>query len=415
MNVSIVGGGISGCLLALKFSDLGHAVSLYEASDCLGGICRDVQVGENLFFSNCQYLNVGAESHALFKRVEGVDLFEFPHRYGSVNDLFGDLVIYDDFAQVVVPGQSDVTVSDHDNNTVAERLGAYEPVVADALLSWAKRFGDLHNLDAGNCTHMQLGRVFYSDAVERVRNTKEESPWANDMLGLPRHLFEPPLAVQAAALPAHGYNNFFDAIHTEMVKRGVMVHLQAPVTPRMISGKLEFSVRKKKLPDDLKVWCANPTALAHLVTGRRLEMPAMSCFNLVATLDIEPEGVPVYYQTFLRDSPFLRIFKYDLQGVSKITVEGFDTGRSCGELITELNALMRRMGWACKVTSEHLVLQKRYTLLTLSDKETLSLLASSLAEHAVIPGGWQFYGRDEKVKAAFSAFQCTEASSCAVQ
>lgn len=410
MNISIVGGGISGCLLALKFSGLGHAVSLYEASDCLGGICRDVQVGTSLFFNNCQYLNVGAESHTLFAGVDGVDFFEFPHRYGSVNDLFDDFVVYDDFAQVVVPGRSDVAVSDHNNNTVVERLEAYEPVVADALLSWAKRFGNLNNLDAGNCTHMQIGRVFYSNASERVRNAKEQSSCANDMLGLPRHLFEPPLPIQAAALPVHGYNIFFDAIHAELVRRGVTVHLQSPVTPRMVSGKLEFSIRKQTLSDDLKVWCANPTALAHLVTGRRLEMPAMSCFNLVATLDGESEGTPIYYQTFLRNSPFLRIFRYNLQGVNKVTVEGLDTGLSCDELIAELNEMMGRMGWACRVASGHLVLQKRYTLLTLSDKETLNLLASSLSKHAVLPGGWQFYGRDEKVKAAFSAFQCMEAS-----
>ena len=53
----IVGGGITGCALALYASRKNFSVEIYEKNNSLGGILRDEKLKNDLYFKNCQYLN----------------------------------------------------------------------------------------------------------------------------------------------------------------------------------------------------------------------------------------------------------------------------------------------------------------------------------------------------------------------
>ena len=54
-KVSIIGGGISGCIVAYQLSELGYEVSLFEKKDKLGGTIRDVRENNEVFYNGPQY------------------------------------------------------------------------------------------------------------------------------------------------------------------------------------------------------------------------------------------------------------------------------------------------------------------------------------------------------------------------
>ncbi|MFF7107630.1 NAD(P)-binding protein [Pseudomonas sichuanensis] len=405
MKIAIVGGGITGCLSALSLHDQGHDVSVYEAAEVLGGIHRDLLVGEEVYFQNCQYLNVGSDAIAIAKKLPGLKLVEFPHRYGSVNDFFGQAIRHDNFAQVVVPGKPKFQFTDSTFLNLHERLSAYTPEVSLELLGWARRFGDPLDLEVSNCHHMQLGRIYYPDALDYVVAEKQRSATADDLLGVPRNCFEPPLPVQEAALPVKGYNDFFERVEAEFQRRGIAVNLRAPVVPLMAEGQLSFQTRREPIKADITVWCANPTALAHAVLGVRLDTPVINAFNLVGKIEGDQPRDPVYYQAFCKDMPFTRIFSYDLNG-PKVTVEGFlEADADIEQLQSAAELLMTRLGWTCRMIDPAFMRQKRYVLLTLRDKQLLDQLSVLLEQNSVIPGGWQYYGRDAKIASIQASFQ----------
>ena len=51
MRVAVVGAGFTGCLAALLASRLGAKVTLYDTQACLGGVLRDIVVGEQRYFN----------------------------------------------------------------------------------------------------------------------------------------------------------------------------------------------------------------------------------------------------------------------------------------------------------------------------------------------------------------------------
>lgn len=405
MKVSVIGGGVSGCLSALAFNDLGFDVDVYEAGTELGGIHRDIVTSAGVFFQNCQYFNAGSDALAIASKIQGVEFVSFEHKYGSVNNFFGKNIVHDNFAQIVVPGDANFKFVDVDKEmvSVSDRLSNYECFVAAELFEWAARYGDPAKLDAGNCHHMQLGRVFYRDVPKYVAAEKARSILANDLLGLPRDCLEPPLPMQCAALPINGYNHFFKMVHAEFLRRGIGVHFSSPVAPTMKGGCLKLYIRKDEVKADFSVWCANPVSLARIVLGETLDSPVIRAFNIVADIDGVFPDFPVYYQSFCKDLPFTRVFKYHIDG-HKVTFEGFESNNKEVDLLACAQLLLDRLGWDCRIKNAAYYPQKRYVLLTVEDRRRLDMLSSLVEQYTVVPGGWQFYGRDAKISAIKESF-----------
>lgn len=411
MRFAVVGGGISGCATALALLNRQHEVTIHESGETLGGVLRDLCTAQGPFFQGCQYFNPGSELTDLLQTLDCIELQAFPHRYGSWNDLFGEIVVHHDFAQVVVPGwRESVACSAGPATSAADRLAAYEPPVAEALQRWAGRFGPLDSLDAENCTPMQLGRVFYRDAVDAVRWAKADSAAADRRLGLPRSAFVPPLDTQQAALPAAGFDSFFQQFEAGLRARGARILCRSPVKPVMDADGPAFLVRGKPLVVDWVVWCANPTPLLLNLTGERIDAPVLRCFNLIGTLDGTPPAGPVYYQTFGRDHPLLRVFAYQLDGVARLTVEGLDEGWPLDRLVAAANGVMHDIGWDARIRQAVLVPQSRYTLLTLHDKQCFERFAVHAPRLRVVPGGWQHYGRDARLRDILGVIEHLEAA-----
>ena len=52
---AIIGGGITGCTAALYINKLGHNVILYEKSDKLGGVAKDLIFKNQIYYNGPNY------------------------------------------------------------------------------------------------------------------------------------------------------------------------------------------------------------------------------------------------------------------------------------------------------------------------------------------------------------------------
>ena len=62
----VVGGGITGIATALYLNKKNFNVSIFESKDKIGGILRDTQFNNEIYYSNCQYLNKNSKWMNLF-------------------------------------------------------------------------------------------------------------------------------------------------------------------------------------------------------------------------------------------------------------------------------------------------------------------------------------------------------------
>ena len=56
-NISIIGGGISGCVSAFLLSKKGYNISLFEQKNFLGGSIKDIIYKKNIFYNGPQYFD----------------------------------------------------------------------------------------------------------------------------------------------------------------------------------------------------------------------------------------------------------------------------------------------------------------------------------------------------------------------
>lgn len=407
MRVTVVGGGISGCVAALAASHAGHAVTLLERSSRLGGILADQTFGGERWFRTCQYANTSPRWFRDLQRNCGGDWLEFPHRYGSWSDLFGTVVLHHDFAQVVVPERSAEAVDGGlEFASAADRLTRYPSDVSHVLLDWAGRWGRLDELAPESCDMMQVGRVFMRDDLEGTRSLKAGSALADTLYGLPRSLCRPQVEVQGAAVPRDGWDSILAAIEGYLRRIGVQVLTGRTARPRLVEpGRVHVEVDRTRVDADVVVWCANPTPLARLLLGERLDAPLLRMRNWYFELDGDVSRDPVYWQVFSSRSPIVRIFVYPMASSHRVTVEAFDIETTWQTILKDATRMIADLAGDVRLTMAGGVADRRYVLLTNADKLRFEALSMASLRSGVAPGGWSSYGRDQRLASVLGAMR----------
>ena len=67
-NYSIIGGGITGCVISLILSKKKKNISIYESSGSIGGVLKDLIYEEDVFFNGVQYLEANTNWLNLLKK-----------------------------------------------------------------------------------------------------------------------------------------------------------------------------------------------------------------------------------------------------------------------------------------------------------------------------------------------------------
>ncbi len=399
MKVTVIGGGFTGCMTALECAREGHEVSLWESADRLGGVLLDIKTENGTYFNGCHYLRQAS--------VESLgwpdDFVEFPHEYGGVTALNNNGIrVLDDTAQPSIEGAAKLLDAPSIEDTALERLNAYGLCATD-LIQWAKPFGDLAQLDWRCLGPMQLARLHFPEDVN-VPRLKMESHRADQLLATPRRLRGQ--TADPAWLPKRGYSQLFNKLEKTLIDLGVSIRLRSPVKPSIEAGLFSLRSRTETINTDAVVWTSNPHPLLNRVFGKHLDTPPIFMKLLVGDLSKGsqlPVSPPYYWQVFDKSSCVVRLYVYELAGVMRFSAETFD--------IVDDNTAWRdlqRVMQICGLGDGHklasVVKQSRYVNFSPSEFKAFETLTPRMLELGVIPGGWQHYGRVEKVRHIASLF-----------
>lgn len=398
MKVAVIGGGFTGCMVALHASREGHEVTLLESGERLGGVLRDVEAAGGLYFNGCQYLREGSVN-----RLGCSNAFtEFPHEYGSVTALGNcQIRVQDDCAQPSLDGDVHLSDASSIDGSALQRLQAYGPH-APHLINWAQSFGDLEHLDWRCLIPMQLSRLYFSEDMD-IPRLKLESQRANELLALPRR--QRGQAAEKAWLPSEGYTQLFASMEQSMLDAGVRIRLKSPVKPDFEEGRVILRSRAETIFSDVVVWAANPQPLLSRIYGVRLATSPIIMKLLVGDLCKDekfPVSTPYYWQVFDSSSCVVRLYVYELDGVLKFSAETFDT-KDNDSAWFDLQRVMQLCGLGGDHKLSSVVKQSRYVNYNSMELQAFETLTSEMLQQGVVPGGWQHYGREEKVNSILSS------------
>jgi hypothetical protein len=397
MKIAIIGGGFTGCITALHCARAGFEVSLWESSDRLGGVLLDIQTERGLYYNGCQYLRQGAIELMGWPS----EFSMFPHEYGSVTALDNNnILVINDSAQPSIQGEVNLCEKPSIDGSALERLTAYGNVTSD-LINWAGSFGNLEQIDWRCLIPMQLSRMHFPED-QKVARLKMESHRANELLAIPRRLRGQ--KAENAWLPKGGYTRLFARLQQSLMNLGVDIRLKSPVKPAQESGALSLRSRSENINTDAIVWTANPQPLLRRLSGLRLDTPPVAMKLLVGDLRQGihlPFSAPYYWQIFEKASCVVRLYVYELNGVLRFSGETFDNVDN-DTAWNDLQRLMQLCGLGNGHDLASVIKQSRYVNYSTSEFEAFETLTPIMLEQGLIPGGWQHFGREEKVSSILS-------------
>ena len=395
MRVAVVGAGFTGCISALLASRRGAKVTLYDTQACLGGVLRDIVVGEQRYFNGCHYLEPG--SLDLLNLTQGLAIF--PHEYGALTAL-GNLStrLLNDCAQPAMDGKVQIEPNAVLNGTALQRLGAYGPH-APHLIAWASGFGNLSDLDQSCLLHMQLSRIFFPDDVT-LQDKKNSDPNLDRLIAVPRRKRNPRTQIETAMLPRDGYTPFLDEIKLALKSAGVQVEMNSPVKLTTGGPSVQLYVRGQEKVFDKVVWTSNPTGLLKRVFNISLKTPPIAMELWVGQFKCKqvetfPVPLPYYWQIFDDSTPVVRVYIYSLQGQLRFSVEAFD--RNDHDQYQVLSTILQRLGLPTNFEFAAIIKQLRHINYSTTELADMQASTSALLERGIIPGGWCYFSREEKI------------------
>ena len=389
--LTIVGGGSTGLITLSVLLEKGLNCKVYEATDRIGGILRDVSSQNSNYFSGCQYLNTNND---WFSSLPNQDLTRFNQNYASFTDLFGMDSISREFSGPVYDGQIPPSVLDTNlQNSAHDKIIGYPSSVKEGLLNWLTMLGiNPKNFHASSLKPLGVSRIQFRSHEEEVQRLRSKNPLLSEYFGIPfaNHGLELP-----AVIPRYGFSRYFDD-HFEVRYRDLIAKL-TPVQVEYQSGS--FMLKSKKAPEIESgkiLWSGNPNPVF-----RSLGMDALDSFNFKCQLICGElthwDQEPFYVQVFSKNSKILRIFLYEMNGIGRFTIEKAYGVESSEDACKFAQEILFKLGFQVGLEPRGIWTQNRFNLLTVNDYESLAKLDHVLQDTNLVSGSWRNYNRDSKI------------------
>jgi hypothetical protein len=389
--LTIVGGGSTGLITLSVLAKKGLNCKVYEATDRIGGILRDVSSQNSHYFSGCQYLDTNND---WFDSLPDQDLLGFNQSYASFTDLFGMDSISREFSGPVYDGHVPPLGIDLDlQNSAHDKIMGYPSVVREGLLSWLTMLGvNPRYFHTSSLKPLGASRIHFRSHEEKVKSLRAENHLFSEYFGIP---FANHGIMLPAVIPRFGYSRYFDD-HFGVKYRESIAKL-TPVQIKYESGA--FILKSNKAPEiesEKILWSGNPNPIF-----RALGMDALDSFNFKCQLicgEVKHwDQEPFYVQVFSKNSKVLRIFLYEMNGISRFTIEKAYGVESIENTCQFAEEILFKLGLNVGLEPRGIWTQNRFNLLTVNDYESITKLDNILQDTNLLSGSWRNYNRNSKI------------------
>jgi hypothetical protein len=400
-KIAIVGGGITGCVLAMLLSK-NNKIEIYESRNSLGGIMEDFRENDDYFYRGCQYFNTeNVWTKFMMKNFKN-KLYKFDHTYGSFTD-FDNVEIYSDkFALPVLTNQSipNIKLKNLKKNNLKDRYSVHNKKVQNYLNNLIKKY-DLNSreLSYNSASGIQLDTITYLDKQSELLKKKIKTNIYNTFFSVDRKLiFKDKLK---AILPISSFSKLFLEFEKFLFKKKVILNLKSPIFINNLKDK-KFSFRdkyKKLISCDYIIWTGNPTSLVKSVLSKNLDSKKTIIFQYNA--NIENKKLSNFYvQVFSTKIPITKIYIYKYQQKYKLSVECTSGELNFNNLMILVKKIMKQYKIDLILDQKSINKKKdiRYNIISTNDQKNLIKLSNKIKKTNLIIPDYTKYGRDQRIE-----------------
>jgi hypothetical protein len=392
MKIAVIGAGSVGISVKYFLDKKQIDSTLYEATNNIGGILRDITFEGMNYFAGCQYFTNKEIAYELMPKA---GLRNFVYTYGSYTDIFDEISVSTEFAGPTMKKQIELNTPRDVNSldiSIAEKLKEYPPFIGFSLQNWLAGIG-INSSQMHQSSLLGLGaiRVYLPNQVEDVQIMRRESPSASNFYGL---LYSNYSQDDSFSVPYDGFNSYLDTnVLPEIIKEtntNMSLKIERNITGFRLRGN------KSLKPYDKIIWTGNPNPILKCLNLPKLDSHNLKCKILVGEINT-PIDKPFYIQVFSKKSNILRIYLYKIKDKSCFTIEKIEDLEPPADTVKFAIAILESFGIIALLDLKAEKKQNRYILHTLDDYKSLMDLNQILSSTNLIPAGWHLYGRDLKV------------------
>ena len=414
-KIAIIGGGMSGCVSAFLLSKLGHDISLFEKKNKLGGTIKDIIDKKEIYLNGPQYFDTNTNWYKEIQKIKtfkknfyffngnGLSRGKKINIFKSFNDLFGDDVANDLFAQPITNQRFKGIKRKKKITFLIERLSQYQNNVRKPIINWCKNFLKNFQYIHENCSAvLSITRIFFQNDKKKIKDLKTNNKNADNLLGLPVISQN-----KKFCIPKKGFDNFFYKFE-KILKKSINLKLNSNVKIyKSKNSDYTLNVNSKNIKVDKIVWACNPIPLMNSLGYGSFDnliiRVKIYCAKIKFKKKYDLENF--YIQIFSKKTNIFRIYIYKLNGKFKIAIETFikkDVDKIDKEYIYKILKKFK----INIIILGNFVEQKeiRHVLITKSDYDKFKKFEKEHYNSKLVSGGWHIFGRDQKIDHIMSKF-----------
>ena len=395
---AIIGGGITGCTAALYINKLGHKVTLYEKSDKLGGVAKDLIFKNQIYYNGPNYLEKNSLIINILKDEKFFNdiLIDNKISYGSYSDIFEKAIISKDFAHPVTCKKYNFKKKKTIKNiSLSQKVNYYPEEISKKIHKWCEKFDNKLNALHEDCRHtLGFGRVNFRECEKEVLKLKKKSKFYDEILGIPNYKKKADYFI-----PRKGFNYLFETIKNHLIKKGVKIKFLSKIKVRNNEDQMIFRNLNEKIIADHYIVTSNPVPAIRALKIGNIDNPITKYHVLSCEIDYKKKINNSFFQIFSKKSNIFRIYFFNLDQKNKAVIEIMNTKNIDLDVeFTNAKFLINKLNLKIKLKKKYnLSKQIRHNLFTVDDYKKFLKFEKICGKFNIIGGGWYLIGSKLKM------------------
>lgn len=343
-KIAIIGAGITGLSIAKYLSNKNYEITIYEKKPEIGGVMRDIKENDEIYFKGPQFLDTKSEWFKSFFKNNNLKkkFLSFNEQLYSYTEIFEKIDLKKNTNQPLIP--FDIKNISLNNKIIKkktiislslkERLNLYPKKISEKLEKWICNFSkEINELDQSACK-MYGSRVVFQKNYKKLDKLKKNKI-LNTIYG------KVPENTKLLTIPKYGFNNFFDEIEKNLKNSGV--EIKKNVNLKYNKERKFFCFNNQNLNYDYLIWTANPIPLLK-VYNEKIDNKVLRVKIFLSKIKKINDLKPTYINVYSLKSKIFRIYLYNQNNFSKISIEAFyDKNQNQKKILDKTKKILKKL------------------------------------------------------------------------